>query len=153
MRKVVLTEFLSLDGVAEDAHKFTFDWDDVVDAHGENVIATQDAVILGRRTYEDWAAFWPTSEIEPFATFINKAPKYVAASTPLEQDWDNTIKIDGDLAEFVQDLKNSTGGDIGIHGSISVAQSLLAAGSWTWPTSPFPRSSPARDGGCWKGCR
>ena len=127
MRKVVLAEFLSLDGVAENANEFIVDWDDVVDARGGEIIATQDTVILGRRTYDEWAGFWPGSEIEPFATFINKVPKHVATSTPLEQEWHNASVIDGDLVAFVQDLKASSGEDIGVHGSISVARTLLAA--------------------------
>jgi dihydrofolate reductase len=127
MRKVVLTELLSLDGVAEDPNKFFFDWDEVVDAHGAATIATQDAVILGRRSYDEWAEFWPGSEIEPFATFINEVPKYVASSTPLGRQWRNATAIEGGLVQFVQDLKNASGGDIGVHASISVAQALLAA--------------------------
>ncbi len=90
-------------------------------------IATQDAVILGRRSYTEWAQFWPSSEIEPFATFINGVTKYVATSTPLDRDWANTTVIDGGLVEFVRDLKQQPGGDIGVHASISVAQALLAA--------------------------
>ncbi|MGH3927088.1 MAG: dihydrofolate reductase family protein, partial [Pseudonocardiaceae bacterium] len=70
MRKVVAFEFLSLDGVAEGPDRFVTDWDDVVDASGATLIATQDAVILGRRSYYEWVEFWPGSEIEPFATFI-----------------------------------------------------------------------------------
>jgi dihydrofolate reductase len=128
MRKVVSTLFLSVDGVAEAPDKFCIAWDDVVDAHGAAIIATQDAVILGRRSYDEWSVFWPTSDIEPFATFVNRAPKYVATSTPLEQPWDNTRVIEGGLVEFVQDLKNSEGGDIGVHASISVTRTLLAAG-------------------------
>ena len=67
------------------------------------------------------------SEIEPFATFINGVAKYVAASTPLDREWANTTVIDGGLVEFVRDLKQQRGGDIGVHASISVAQALLAA--------------------------
>ncbi|MEY9911067.1 dihydrofolate reductase [Catenulispora sp. MAP12-49] len=128
MRKLVATLFLSLDGVAESADKFCLDWDEVVDANGEAIIATQDAVILGRRSYDEWVEFWPGSDIEPFATFINEVPKYVATSTPLERPWHNATAIEGGLVEFVQDLKNSEGGDIGVHASISVVQALLAAG-------------------------
>jgi dihydrofolate reductase len=128
MRKVVAFEFLSLDGVAESPDRFFTDWDDVVDKSGDALIATQDTVILGRRSYDEWAAFWPTSDIEPFATFINGVEKYVATSTPLEREWTNATVIDGDLAGHVQDLKERPGGDIGIHASISVAQALLAAG-------------------------
>jgi dihydrofolate reductase len=127
MRKVVLSEFVSLDGVAEDPNKFVIDWDDEVDAFGAATIATQDAVILGRRSYDEWAEFWPGSEIEPFATFINEVPKYVATSTPLEREWHNSSAIEGELVDFVQNLKNSSGGDIGVCTSLSVAQALLAA--------------------------
>jgi dihydrofolate reductase len=128
MRKVVAFEFLSLDGVAEGPDRFVTDWDDVVDVSGATLIATQDAVILGRRSYDEWVEFWPGSEIEPFATFINGVAKYVATSAPLEREWANTTVIDGDLVEFVRDLKDRPGGDIGVHASISVAQTLLAAG-------------------------
>jgi dihydrofolate reductase len=127
MRKVVVFEFLSLDGVAEQPDRFFTDWDDVVDRAGTDLIATQDAVILGRRSYDEWAAFWPTSDIEPFATFINGVAKYVATSSPLDPPWTNATVVEGDLVEFVCNLKEGTGGDIGVHASISVAQSLLAA--------------------------
>jgi dihydrofolate reductase len=122
-------EFMSLDGVAENVAGLFIEWDDAeVDAVGADVIATQDAVILGRRTYDEWAPFWPTSDIQPFAEFINAVPKYVATSTPLDKDWMDASAVDGGLVEFVRDLKNQPGGDIGVHGSISVAQTLLAAG-------------------------
>jgi dihydrofolate reductase len=127
MRKVVVGELLSLDGVAEAPDTF-FGWDDAVDAKLATGIATQDAVILGRRSYTEWAQFWPDSQIEPFASFINGVTKYVATSTPLDQDWANTTVIDGGLVEFVRELKQQPGGDVGVHGSISVAQALLAAG-------------------------
>lgn len=112
MRKVVAFEFVSLDGVAEGPDRFCTDWDDVVDARGAALIATQDAVVLGRRSYDEWAEFWPDSGIEPFATFINGVAKYVATSVPLEREWAGTTVIDGDLAEFVRDLKDRPGGDM-----------------------------------------
>jgi dihydrofolate reductase len=127
VRKLVAYELLSLDGVAEDPDKFFTDWDDVMEANLAAVIAAQDAVILGRRSYDEWAGFWPSSEIEPFATFINGVAKYVATSTPLDRGWANSTAVDGGLVEFVQDLKDRPGGDIGIHASISVVQTLLAA--------------------------
>ena len=67
MRKIVVYELLSLDGVAEDLDSFFADWDDAMDANLAAVIATQDAVILGRRSYTEWAQFWPGSQIQPFA--------------------------------------------------------------------------------------
>jgi dihydrofolate reductase len=126
-RKVVGGYFLSLDGVAEAPDRFITAWDDETDASGADLIATQDAVILGRRSYDEWAEFWPSSEIEPFASFINAVPKYVATSTPLEREWTNSSVIDGGLVDFVRHLKGRPGRDIGVHASISVTRTLLAA--------------------------
>jgi dihydrofolate reductase len=128
VRKVVVYELMSLDGVAETPDDFILEWDEAMDANLGAVIAEQDAVILGRRSYEAWSGFWPTSEIEPFATFINGVAKYVATSTPLDRKWANTTAVDGDLVEFVRDLKTQAGAEIGVHASITVAQALLAAG-------------------------
>ncbi len=91
------------------------------------MIDRQDTVLLGRRMHDEWAKFWPTSDDEPFSSFINSVPKYVATSTPLTADWTNVTAIDGDVVEFVRALKAKPGGDIGVHGSITLAQSLLAA--------------------------
>jgi dihydrofolate reductase len=126
VRKVVVYELLSLDGVAEAPDTF-FGWDDALDAELAAVVATQDAVILGRRSYDEWARFWPASDIEPFATFINAVPKHVATSTPLQREWANSTVIEGRLVDFVRLLKDQPGGDIGVHASISVAQALIAA--------------------------
>jgi len=128
VRKIVVYELISLDGVAEDPDTFFADWDAAMDANLATVIGTQDAVIVGRRTYTEWAQFWPSSPIEPFATFINGVTKYVATSTPLDRGWANATAIDGGLVEFVRDLKQQAGGDVGVHASISVAQTLLVAG-------------------------
>ncbi len=92
------------------------------------VITSQDTVLLGRRTYDDWAGFWPSSDIQPFATFINGVQKFVVTSTPLEQPWASSSVVDTGLAQFVGDLKRRPGGDIGVHGSISLTQSLLKEG-------------------------
>jgi dihydrofolate reductase len=127
VRKIVVYELLSLDGVAEDPDSFFASWDQAMDANLAAVIATQDAVILGRRSYTEWAQFWPSSQIQPFSAFINGVTKYVATSTPLDRDWANATVLDGGLVEFVRDLKQQRGGDVGVHASISVAQALLAA--------------------------
>ena len=127
MRKVVAYELLSLDGVAEQPDEFITEFDEVMRENLGRVIAAQDAVLLGRRTYDDWAAFWPTSDIEPFASFINGVQKFVATSTAPEPEWAKTAVVEGGLGDFVAGLKQQPGGDIGIHGSISVAQSLLEA--------------------------
>jgi dihydrofolate reductase len=127
VRKVVVYELLSLDGVAEDPDSFITVWDEAMDANLAAVIAAQDAVILGHRSYGEWSEFWPGSDIQPFAKFINGVPKFVAASAPFQPEWAHTSVVDGDLATFVRDLKAQPGGDIGVHASICVAQALLAA--------------------------
>ena len=111
MRKIVVYELLSLDGVAEDPDSFFADWDAAMDANLAAVIATRDAVILGRRSYSEWAQFWPGSQIQPFAAFIDKVTKYVATSTrrPLTEigpmrpcstaDWSNPFGISSGSAE------------------------------------------------------
>jgi len=68
MRKVVVYELLSLDGVAEQPDDFITDFDEMMRENLARVVTSQDAVLLGRRTYDDWAAFWPSSDREPFAS-------------------------------------------------------------------------------------
>jgi dihydrofolate reductase len=128
VRKIVVYELLSLDGVAEDPDAFITEWDDAMDANLADVISNQDTVILGRRSYEEWARFWPDATIEPFATFINGVTKHIATSAPLDPAWANSGVIDGDLVDFARRLKSGSGGDIGVHASIAVAKALLAAG-------------------------
>lgn len=127
MRKVVVYELLSLDGVAEGPDDFITDFDEVMAENLRRVIATQDAVLLGRRTYDEWAQFWPPRTTY-FADFINTTPKLVVTSTPLEHDWAPTSVVGGDVTGSVAELKQRPGGDIGVHGSIALTHSLLEAG-------------------------
>ena len=87
MRKVVAYELMSLDGVAEEPSDFFAEFDDVMRENLGRVIATQDVVLLGRRTYDEWADFWPSSTNEPFASFINGVEKCVVTSTQPEMSW------------------------------------------------------------------
>lgn len=119
---------MSLGGVAEDPEEFVTDFDDAMQENLNDVISSQDTVLLGHRMYDEWARFWPASEIEPFATFINNVEKYVAASTPLTENWLHASALEGDLVSFVTSLKQRSGGDIGVHGSITLVQSLLELG-------------------------
>jgi dihydrofolate reductase len=128
MRKVVAYELLSLDGVAEEPSQFIAEFDDVMRENLGRVIASQDAVILGRRTYDEWAGYWPSSDNEPFASFINGVDKYVVTSTDLEVPWANTTIINGGIRDVLAEMKQRSGGDIGIHGSIALTRSLLVGG-------------------------
>ncbi len=128
MRKVVAYTLVSLDGVAEDPDQFLFDFDKVMEANLAEVIGTQDTVLLGRKMYDEWSNYWPKSDDQPFADFINNVHKHVATATPLTREWMNAEPIQGPVDDFVRELKSGDGGDIGVHGSISLTQSLLAAG-------------------------
>lgn len=128
MRKVVAYELLSLDGVAEAPDDFVTEFDDVMSDNLGRVIGDQDTVLLGRRTYDEWSQFWPTSSIEPFSSFINGVTKFVATSRPLERPWNNATVVAGEVADFVTELKTQPGRDIGVHGSIDLAQQLLNRG-------------------------
>jgi dihydrofolate reductase len=128
MRKIVAYELLSLDGVAEEPSQFIAEFDNVMRENLGSVIASQDVVILGRRTYDEWAGYWPSSDNEPFASFINGVDKYVVTSTDPEVPWAKTTTIDGGLLDVLAELKRRPGGDIGIHGSIALTRSLLVSG-------------------------
>jgi dihydrofolate reductase len=127
-RKVVLYELLSLDGVAEEPGDWLFEQGPEVFTNLGEVIETQDDVLLGRGTYDYWVGYWPTSEVEPFASFINSVPKHVFTSTEPEAEWANSVIVSDPAVDYVRALKQGDGGDIGIHGSISLTQSLLRAG-------------------------
>jgi len=135
VRKLVLYTLMSLDGAvdhplryfAPDAHEVPA-FDAEMDAHEDAIIAKQDAVLLGRNMYDEWSQYWPTAEHQPYAGFINNVKKYVVTSRPLTAEWNNSEAVSGPIEDLVHDLKAMDGGDIGVHGSIELAQSLLAAG-------------------------
>ena len=130
MRKLVSYLFISLDGVVEAPNRFIRDdlYQDL-DEFSEETIGEQDAVLLGRKTYDEWSPFWPTSDIEPFATFINDVPKYVASKSLKAVDWSKSHLISGNFLDEVAALKSQAGRKtIGVHGSISLVQELLLAG-------------------------
>jgi dihydrofolate reductase len=135
MRNLVLYTLVSLDGATEDPHRY---FPETGDKHGAPVfdeelarlegemLARQEAVLLGRRTYDEWSRYWPTSDEQPFADFINAVPKYVLTSTPLPDAWNNAQAVAGPLRNVVADVKARTDGDVGVHASITLAKSLLA---------------------------
>jgi dihydrofolate reductase len=127
-RNVVLYALLSLDGVAEEPGDWMFDGGEEVFANLGRVIESQDDILFGRSTYEYWVDFWPTSDVEPFATFVNTTRKHVFTSTPRSTTWSNTVVVTDPAVDYVRALKSQPGADIGVHGSIRLAQSLLDAG-------------------------
>jgi dihydrofolate reductase len=138
MRKVVLYTLMSLDGAVDDPRRYfpgtdtavptAPAFDPVLAELEAQMIRRQDAVLLGRNMYDEWSRYWPTSDEQPFAAFINSVKKYVVTSTPLTSSWGDAEAVDRPIADVVRDLKALPGGDIGVHGSIALAQSLLAEG-------------------------
>jgi dihydrofolate reductase len=129
MRKVAAWLFISLDGVTESPDKWQFDViDDAMMTDITSQIAAEDAILLGRVTYQDFAPFWPTSTDEPFASHINNTPKYVV-STTLDKvewgQWDKPTLIKGNLTKEITKLKQQPGKNIGVSGSPTLVRSLL----------------------------
>jgi dihydrofolate reductase len=128
MRKLVVTEFLSLDGVMENPGWTAPYWDEEVAAFKNEERDNSDALLLGRVTYQEFAAAWPKvkPEKDPFAPFMNGVRKYVVSTTLQEPlAWNNAVLVKGDLVEAVNKLKQEDGQDIAVHGSAALAQSLM----------------------------
>jgi len=126
MGKLVITEFISLDGVIEDpAWTFDFDQGDAQAFKGDE-LRSADAQLLGRVTYEGFAAAWPTMEGTGwFGEKFNAMPKFVVSTTLENPEWNNTTVLRGDLADEVGKLKEQFDGDILLAGSATLAQSLI----------------------------
>lgn len=126
MRKVVAALFISLDGVVQSPDQWQFDHfdEDMGTAMGA-ALAAQDAVLLGRVTYQEWAPYWPTATDEPFASYINATPKYVASTTLKTVTWQNSTLLTGDAVAAVARLRQQPGKNIVILGSGALVRSLL----------------------------
>jgi len=129
MRKVAAGLFSSIDGVVEAPDQWQPAFDEEMGAALSKVLDEQDAILLGRVTFTEWAGYWPTATDEPFASWINRTPKYVASSTLDSVDqWSNSTLIKGPVADFVADLRQRDGGTIGVGGSPTLVRSLLDQG-------------------------
>lgn len=135
MRKVVAHLIITLDGVVgfdavADAIVKLRDTEEVL-ADFFARVAEEDAMLLGRVTYDEWSGYWPTSTDEPFASHINSVPKYVVSRSLKAAPWGtggSATVLTGDLAESIMALKKQRGKNIGVHGSGTLVESLLRAG-------------------------
>jgi dihydrofolate reductase len=134
VRRVVSHTILTLDGVAvfdavADSIVELRDTKEVLDDFFGRV-ANEDAMLLGRVTYQEWAEYWPTSTSERFAGHINDVPKFVVSSTLDAAPWggfEDATVVKGELAEAIADLKEQPGKNIGVHGSPTLVEGLLHA--------------------------
>jgi dihydrofolate reductase len=132
--RIVVTEFVSLDGVMEDpggaegfrhgAWSFEINRGEEGDKFKLDETLSAEALLLGRRTYEGFAAAWPSREGE-FADKFNTMPKYVVSSTLEHPEWNNSTVLSGDVAAEVAKLRREQDGDIVVHGSAQLVQALL----------------------------
>jgi dihydrofolate reductase len=132
--RIVVTEFVSLDGVMEDpgggedfkhgGWTFEIDRGDEGDKFKLDETLGAEALLLGRVTYEGFAAAWPSMEGE-FADKFNGMPKYVVSSTLEEAEWNNSTVLKGDVVEEVSKLRQGLSGEIVVHGSAQLVQTLV----------------------------
>jgi dihydrofolate reductase len=139
MRKLSVNTFLTLDGVMQapggpgedDEGDFAFGgwsvnyWDDKMGEVMTEAMSSPFDLLLGRKTYEIFAAYWPHATDEPGAKPLNDAKKYVASRTLTSVDWANSVLIEGEVVGGVADLKKQEGPELQVHGSGNLIQSLL----------------------------
>lgn len=130
MRRIIAQLFTSLDGVVEAPETWHFDyWNDEMQRVVFGLFERADALLVGRGTYEIFAASWPTRGRDvPLADRINSMPKLVVSTRLTSVDWRNSRLIQGDAATALRELKQQPGGDICLCGSPSLVRSLLAGG-------------------------
>ena len=129
MGKIVSSFFISLDGVVERPDQWHFPyWNEEMEAAVGAGLQSTAAMLMGRTLYDEWAAYWPTSDDEPIASMFNDMPKFVVSHSLREASWSNTTIIGGDVAAGVRELKARTEGDIGMSGSATTVRWLLAHG-------------------------
>jgi len=154
MRKIITTTFVSLDGVMQapgapdEDHDGGFShggwsfgyWDDVMGGIMEGFMGLPFELLLGRRTYDIFAAYWPTAEnAQSIARPFNSTRKYVVSHAQKNLSWQNSMLITGDVVGEIRKLKEMAAPDLWVHGSGKLVQTLLAHGLvdimhlWTFP--------------------
>jgi dihydrofolate reductase len=128
MRKIVSGLFISLDGVVEAPDQWHFPYfNEEMGNAVQSMMDSGDAMLLGRRTYEEFAAYWPTST-DDFADHMNGTPKYVVSNTLTSAEWQNSTLISGDVSKELAQLKEQPGGNLAMTGSGTLVRSLLREG-------------------------
>jgi len=139
MRKLIVTTFVTLDGIMqapggpEEDYTGSFTsggwsvnyWDDMLGQFMDEAMAKPNELLLGRKTYEIFAAYWPYAKDAPGADQLNSAKKYVVSRTLKKVDWNNSTLIKGDVVQEIRKLKEQDGPDLLVHGSSNLIQTLL----------------------------
>jgi len=139
MRRLIVTTFLTLDGVMQapggpeedPSDGFAYGgwsvnyWDDVMDRFQAQAIRGPFDLVLGRKTYDIFAAYWPTAPEEAGGKPLNDATKYVASRGRPQLEWSKSVLLEGDAAEAVAALKQTNGPELQVHGSGNLVQTLL----------------------------
>jgi dihydrofolate reductase len=142
MRKLLVTTFVTLDGVMQapggpeedDEGGFAYGgwsvnyWDDEMGDVMSEIMSTPFDLLLGRKTYEIFASFWPSAPEEAGAKPLNDATKYVASRGRPELAWGPAVLLEGDATERVRELKEGDGPELQVHGSANLIQTLLRGG-------------------------
>lgn len=139
MRKLIVNTFMTLDGVMQapggppedPTGGFTYGgwsvnyWDEVMGQTMGEYMSQPSELLLGRKTYEIFAAHWPYSAEEPAASQLNNSKKYVASRTLENTDWKNSSLLEGDVVQAIKKLKGQDGPDLNVQGSSNLLQTLL----------------------------
>jgi len=142
MRKLMVSAFMTLDGVVQapggpgedDDGGFAWGgwsfpyWDDVMDQTMGEMMSVPFDLVLGRRTYDVFAAYWPTAPEEAGGKPLNDATKYVASRGHPNLTWERSVLLEGDVAERIAELKASDGPELQVHGSGNLIQTLMRSG-------------------------
>ncbi|HEU5155849.1 MAG TPA: dihydrofolate reductase family protein [Streptosporangiaceae bacterium] len=130
MRKIINSTYITLDGVIENPQ----DWPPTKDDEGAGfavqteLLSACDAVLMGRRTYDSFAAAWPSRSGDPYSDRINSMAKYVVSSTLRRPEWNNTTVISGNVIDEIRRLKDGPGRDIVQYGFGQVSTALMEHG-------------------------
>lgn len=152
MKKIIISTFLTLDGVLQapggpeedpsngfkwGGWQFPY-WDEQMNNGPEKIMSTTFDLLLGRRTYEIFAAHWPYQN-DAIGEIFNRINKYVVATTPIDMSWKNSILINTDIVNELKKLKEQDGPDLLVWGSSRLVQTLLSSHlidelhTWTYP--------------------
>ena len=128
MRKIIVTEFVTLDGVAGEPQNWSFPyWNDAIGQFKHDELFASHTQLLGRVTYEGFAEAWPSRDGD-YADRLNGLPKYVVSTTLEIAEWNNSHVIGGDVVEAIRALKQQDGADLLVHGSLTLVHTLILHG-------------------------